>query len=272
MLHLDSFGSKPVTESLKQSFGYQPFILPDGTHTGSGQLIKPVRLLDGSLRHRPRYLHPDECNPRQFSSFVRNNENLSRMYEDIISESLSFIGGIKGKSYLDIACNAGYFPVRMSQLGAKTSTGVDAFDHAPNINLCNQVLSTDVSFINQPYSSLTHNISNLEPAFDVVSSIAFMLHISDPTYLLSYLCSLSSHAVILATQVSFDNSLSVTYSDKVNRYYDSPFPVCFDAMTMITDNLIKTGFQLSGFSHIKRIKRRSYWRYGRHFHAYVAFK
>ena len=259
-------------EELRSLCAYQPFLLSDGTVTGCGQLHRPVKLLNGERKFKCRSLNPSECSNFQFKRFYNNNLKLSLMYEDIIQGAIAHIEGLENSTYLDLACNSGYFPFRFDQKGVKQSFGIDHDDYSKVFNEYNLNYNSHVSFIQSSYNSMTHSFDKDIPSVDIVSSIAFMLHISDPNYFLSYICALASKAVIIATYIPRSSKYFLNFHQKENRYYNKQYPICFDVQTEISEGLLRKGLQMNGFNKIHEIKRRSYWRFGKDFRCFVALR
>jgi len=239
-------------EELVDLFGYQPFRLPDGTITGAG-----LHMLTGTAT---RALHPDQSS-REWRRFRAASENQVQMYEDILSGIERYGGSLKGRSYADICCNAGYFCFRAMELGASSAVGVDRTDFGPAFAVVNHDRGIDARFVRAPYDMMAHRFDGLADDFqaDVVTNIAFMCHDSDPTHLLAALASLAREVLVVYSRVIRSDKYIIEYSPHTNRWFDTSFPACFDFETKISDGLLKFGLKELGFSKVTEIPRKRYW-------------
>lgn len=237
------------TDELRAQFAYQPFKLPDGTVTGAGlAMIRPSRI---------RFANPDELAGEESVQFINGALAQHRMYEDFISGIKEKLRRIRGMSYLDIACNAGYFCYRMLQEGCSTAVGVDPGEYSQAFRAANHALNLEASFINAPYDMIQHKLP-IEESYDIVSCIAFMCHCSDPTYLLTEICKHAKKAVVLFSCFPPSNKLFVEYGEASSRYFHQPFPICFDSRTAVSESLLRVGFKHFGFE-TSEIPRQQHW-------------
>jgi len=243
-----------LTDALLNQFSYQPFEFPDGTVTGSGAALV--------TRATRRVLRPDERDDLQAASFLDCNKRLANMYEDFISAMIDNTPSIEQSSYLDFACNAGYFCYRMLQEGFKRSLGVDARDHGPAFDYVRDAAGLNAEFKQSSYNMLTHTASSLgevDEKFDWVSCIAFMCHSSDPQYLLTYLASMTRKGILIFTKIHRSDEYSINFGKESSRYFGGKFPICFDTSTSISDSLLIFGLQELGFKRIVEVERKPYW-------------
>jgi Protein of unknown function (DUF1698) len=238
----------------RRIFGYQPFALPSGARTGVGY---------SWLTGNPIYsAHPTEVDAKTWVAFSDANDRLNQQYEDIIAGAKETLGSFSGLTYADVACNAGYFCYRFLQEGALSATGYDAFDDLSKaFEIVNANLGTQARFMRQPYDWTTHSIDGVSEIFDIVSSIAFMCHCSDPTYFLSFLGQMTRRCLILYSNVFRDDRFLIEFSRTTSLYFGKKFPVCFDAGTGISDALLTFSLKEMGFQRILELPRAQSWIY-----------
>ena len=237
--------------ALIKLFGYQPFELPDGTVTGAG-----LGMLKGSSI---RALKPNESD--QWQIFQTACLGQAKMYEDILIAVDTLGGGFLGRTYADIACNAGYFCHRALELGATSATGVDAGDFALAFDVVNLDKGHSAKYLNASYNMRTHRFDELPTNFksDIVSNMAFMCHDSDPTYLLEALANMAKETLILHTKIIPTSDYLVRYSHVTKRHFGGEFPVCFDGATEISEGLLFFGLKELGFTTVNEVPHQSYW-------------
>lgn len=241
---------KLVLERSAELFKYQPFVLSDECRTGAalGQLYG----------RRERVLFRSKCDKSLWDSFSLENDNMARMYETFLAETKGLIGGFENKTFLDIACNAGYFCYRALQEGAKNSTGIDSGDYAAAFNLVNNIINVEAVFIRRSYDIRRHIIEDIDPA-DIVFCTSFMCHISDPTFLLAFLADVSKKALLIYSKFPRSDEYFIKYSKKTSLYTKYEFPLCFDGATEISDTLLLFGLKELGFIDVHEINRGKYW-------------
>ncbi len=234
-----------TTNQLRAQFAYQPFELPDGTVTGTGLSMK---------RRTPT----GDVTPEKMVEFLEASRAQARMYEDIISGIKGNIASFAGLTYLDIACNAGYFCYRMLQEGCVSATGVDANNFGVAFTAANHALELNAVFVNGSYDMMTHKLP-VDGDFDIVSCVAFMCHCSDPTYLLAALAARARKALVVFSSFSTSDDLVIRYTEDKSRYFHQPFPICFDSATEISERLLRTGMAHLGFNLVAELPRQEYW-------------
>ena len=237
-------------DHLVQSCAYQPYRMPGSTVTGAGLAF--VKATD--LRHASESTdHPDR------DLFLKESANQAAMYEQFLAYAGSFISS-ENASFLDVACNSGYFCYRMSQRGASRSVGVDVGDFAQTFDIINGALGTAATFLPGHYDMRKHELVGVgDEQFDVVFNTAFMCHSSDPTFLLEALAKRARKALLVFSKFSRDDNYVVRYSKTTSRYFMQPYPLCFDAATEISDSLLLFALDQLGFSRVYEVPRKPTW-------------
>ena len=230
--------------------------------------------------------------PAKFEQFADYNQRLRVLYEIFIDEIAERVGPINRLSFLDVGCCSGYFPVSFAHRGSPLAVGFDRIDYTPTFELLNGIVGTNARFVHKPYRGvkfipggrlrwlrvLRHELAELSPfkhwttrknsgipeQFDIVISIAVLVHLSDPLQHLAYLGELARKAILVWTYTSQEeNDLLIRYQSH-NRYYpDDKFPYCFDVM-QISPPLLRKSLELMGFTEIHQIQNRpegmpDYW-------------
>lgn len=243
---------------------YQPFTFSDGLMTGAGYEFAGIaegaglvyctdvpseysgnasvdrHLIDTSLRDK----------------FIEGNQRLQVLYETMLDLVENKVGSFSDLTCADIGCCSGYFPLSFAQRGAKQAVGYDAIDYTPTYKLLNSLLGTNAEFRNQPYVSELGAIKGGEnDRFDVVFSIAVLVHLSDPLQHLAFLGRMARKAIVVWTYTSEDSDEDLVLRFRsVNRYYsDKKFPYCFDVV-QLSPGLLKRSLELMGFTEIYPIE------------------
>src|SRR4051812_9820557 len=103
----------------KALFGYQPVILSDAVCTGVAYKWLHVPVPD-AIGLDP--FDRNEVGPQVFELALAANTKLIRTYE---AYGRAICSLFPGGTYLDIACNTGFFPVFASLNGMRESVGLD---------------------------------------------------------------------------------------------------------------------------------------------------
>ena len=235
---------------------YQPFIFSDDLEVGVGYEFEegrfaglvyfpdiPQELLSSPELAR-RVLPVDE---RQ--SFHEANRRLAAFYDTLVNQIASEVGGVVSNSFLDVGCNNGYISLSFSLLGAASAIGYDRQDFSKVFDLFNSILESNARFVHAWYDPTKHALTNLD-AFDVVTSMAMVCHVSDPLHLLSSLGKIARKALFVWTLVSEDDSNVIHYGDPRGDYPTDLFPFCFDNLTVLSVPLLRKSMELMGFSRI----------------------
>ena len=210
---------------------YQPFVFSDNLEVGVGFEFEQQRYV--GLVHYP-----------DIPEHLRASPELARR---LLADHTA--GGIDNNSFLDVGCNNGYIPISFSQRGAKRATGCDRQDFSRVFNFLNSIQGTNAEFIHAWYEPQQHRIAGVE-AFDVVTSMAMLCHVSDPLHLLAELGRLSKNALFVWTLFNHDDSNVVRYGTPRGDYPGDVFPYCFDNLTAISVPLFHKSMELMGFSKI----------------------
>src|SRR5258708_15209907 len=164
-------------EAASKLLRYQPFILDEDRHTGVAytwlHTLDPTTASPGDFFFDRRIL-TEEVWSRAYDA----NRRLASLYDKLIERIVQTCP--PGGSYLDIGCNTGYFPMRASLGGIRTTVGVDPGDYAPAIQLLNKITGSSARFVAGRYDPIGHSLEtegNFGPqSFDVVSSCALLCH------------------------------------------------------------------------------------------------
>ncbi len=266
---------------------YQPFVFSDRLQTGAGfefvhaqEFAGLVYCPDLPSRFRGRKdVERFLIDPPLFDMFADCNRRLSVLYEIFIDEIDRRVGPISQHTFADIGCCSGYFPVSFARRGSPLAVGYDRVDYRETFELLNGILGTNARFVHQPYRAekliprgrlrwlraLRHELASwfapsarapIREQFDVVVSIAVLVHLSDPLQHLAYLGELARKAILVWTLTSDrEDELAIEYLSS-NRYYpEDKFPYCFDVMR-ISPGLLRKSLEQMGFTEIHEIRNR----------------
>jgi len=244
---------------------YQPFEFSDELITGAGYEFAKIEEGAGMVytKNLPPSIDPNSdgvkrhlIDPAILPEFQSYNRKLDALYQSMVELIVDKVGDPRKLTFADVGSCTGYFPLVFSQLGAKESVGFDAVDYSRTYNLLNDILGTNADFRNFPYRG---DIGGIEGAgtFDVVCSIAVLVHLSDPLAHLAFLGQTARKALFVWTWTSEDTDEEMTIEYKsVNRYYEhSSFPFCFDVM-QISPGLLRRSLELMGFTEIHELKNK----------------
>jgi hypothetical protein len=182
------------------------------------------------------------------------------MYDDFVSAIAS---RYPGGSFLDVACNNGYFPVKAQLLGMGRTFGADGGLHFErSITFLNHALGTNAEFIHALYDPRKHD-GPIYGSYDVVSASAILCHVPDPLEFLSFLGSLANEAVFFFGQVIDSDDLLVSYlkphPDLSPRGLELRFPFRFNDVTRISRGMLYHAFEEMGFGDVVEIPWRDGW-------------
>jgi len=242
---------------------YQPFVFSNDVITGAGYEF--AQSAEGAgLVHTNRI--PKEFNLKSpglqrhlidseiADDFKVHNEQLSSFYQSIIDMTLSKTGEAVDLTFADVGSNCGYFPLELSKRGAKKVVGFDSENYTEPYKLLNSILSTSAEFQHTAYDPVRGEIPDAG-RFDVVFSVAVLLHLSDPLAHLAFLGKMAKKALFVWTPTSDDgdDELVVRYHSQ-NRYYEnSKFPHCFDVV-ILSPAMLRRSLELMGFTEIHELK------------------
>lgn len=238
---------------------YQPFVFSDDLEVGVGYEFEVGRY--AGLVHYPEMPEPYRSSPElarrllpegEKNEFRAANQRLAGFYDYLAGEIATGIGGAQGNSFLDVGCNNGYMPISFNKRGATVAAGCDRQDFSRVFRVLNKVAGSDARFIHAWYDPLRHCIEGVE-AFDVVTSMAMLCHVSDPLHLLSSLGKLARKALFVWSLFCDDPSYLVRYGEPRGDYPGDAFPYCFDNMTVPSTALIKRSLELMGFAKVTEV-------------------
>jgi SAM-dependent methyltransferase len=236
--------------AMRGLFNYQPFQLSDGFYCGAGLSIVQGFRTDPPTVYCPsldpamsEYAASALAKSADTDEFLQANEALAAFYDGVIRQVTEHLGSVAGMSVLDVGCNAGYFPVAFSRVGA-TSTGYDRVDYTETLALLNEICGTRAQFKVWDY----HGELEAKEQLDLVLSVAVLVHLSEPLRHLAWLGSAAKKALFVLTPCHHDDDLSIRYHT-VNRYYSNKFPNCFD-VTTLSRKLLYLAFEQMGFSKV----------------------
>lgn len=238
---------------------YQPLLFADDFEVGVGLEFEEGRYL--GLVHYPDIpaglLESPELARRILPIALRDrfsaaNRRLAEFYDSQIDEIARVAGDVRSLSFLDVGCNNGYLPIRLSQRGAALAAGCDRQDFSRVFSLLNGILDTRAEFIQAWYEPSRHGIDGV-PSFDVVSTMAMVCHVADPLHLIRSLSSIATRALFVWTLVSDDDEYVVRYGEPRGDYPTDGFPYCFDNMTVLSAPLMRRSLELCGFGTVVEI-------------------
>src|SRR5690349_19304911 len=108
---------------------YQPFQFDDDFSVGAGLSTQngwrtnpPPPLIDfpdvsryANDHFRERFV----AEPQDREEFHAANGRMRAVYDGFIDDLVAAMGGVKGKTVLDVGCNSGYFALSLAQRGAR---------------------------------------------------------------------------------------------------------------------------------------------------------
>jgi SAM-dependent methyltransferase len=223
---------------------YQPFRISEAIVTGIAHSWLHETTL-AEINHPQMVFDATRDPPQRWANAVAAAERLDRSY----SAFLDVITGIcPGGSYLDLCCSSGYFPVNASARGM-TATGIDGADFTEAFALLNGLLGGNARFVCSFYQPALYNfVPPVEGQFDVVSNMAFLIHVPEPLQLLRYITDRARHAVFLWSAFPRDDAMIVRYP-KLHQFSELPFPWGFDGGVAISDSLLIYAMGELGFPH-----------------------
>jgi 2-polyprenyl-3-methyl-5-hydroxy-6-metoxy-1,4-benzoquinol methylase len=241
--------SEADADHLQKTCLYQPFKLPGPIYTGAA-----LGLLDGTNIR----LMPENADHPLRDRFIAEVGNQAAMYDQLLDFVDAEIG-IAGKSFLDIGANAGYFCYRASQLGASESVGFDIGDFDRTYSLVNDALSVDAKFVKGTYSQRRHELVGPVGEFDIVFNIAFLCHMSDPTFVIETLAERAKKALLIFSKFPREDDYLIRFSKTTHLYSQKRFPMCFNGATEVSDSLLEFAFKDLGFSRVLEVPKQSTW-------------
>lgn len=243
--------------ALRGLLSYQPYIFSDTFAVGAG-----LSILAGHLKEPPAVYCPEatanDTDPAFFAKefakddqreeFFAANEAMRRFYDGVVDQIADAVGPLQDLSILDVGCNTGYFPLAFARKGARSAKGIDRIDYTPTVSLLNEICGTSVQFAPWNYDG---SIVATEQ-YDLVLSVAVLVHLGEPLRHLAWLGSTARKALMVFTPFHDADDYSIQFH-AVNRYYvDAQFPQCFD-ITTVSEKLLRLAFDKMGFSRVVNI-------------------
>jgi hypothetical protein len=236
---------------------YQPFIITDDIQTGAAYSW----MYGVNVRSQtPTLFKKQDFEASEWGRISDANERLRKMYDAFVLEIVSrYVGG----SFLDVACNNGYFPVKAQKLGMSRAVGADGGAYfQSSIQFLNEVLGTEAEFIPALYDARLHS-APIEGTYNVVSASAIMCHLPDPLNFLAFLGSLATDAIFYFGQIVDTDALIVSYLQPHPSLaltgIDMPFPYRFNDVTRLSRGLLYHGLEEMGFKNIIQIPWSDEW-------------
>src|SRR5713101_850313 len=247
-MDLRQFRPTPAqTESAAGLLRYQPFVLDDNRHTGVA--YSWLYTADPTTANIPALVYDRRAvSADVWAKAYEANRRLAAMYDGFVRRIVTICP--PGGSYLDFACNDGYFPVAASLAGVRSAVGVDYDDYAGSFQVLNEITGASAKFLLGRYDSPSHTIQAPRDIdrYDVVSISAVLGHVPDPLHFLKAIAGLASKAVLIWDGFMDTEDLRIRYNPP-NRFTKATFPNGFDNATKISIPLLRLSMTQLGFSH-----------------------
>ncbi len=239
---------------------YQPFVISDTVCTGAAYNWLYAKSADEWTG--PEVYDRAVVGAETFAAALDASVRMRTTYE-------RFLGAIcrafPGGSYLDVACNTGWFPVMASLNGMSDCTGLDPGDYGAAVSFLNRVTGAHATFIRGGYASPTPVLASgigpdrrpFDRQFDVVSNFAFMGHLGDPLQFLQALTSVARKAVFIWTGLLDVDDYIIRFSDPVSQPppgFEGLTWSRFSYGTSISALLLFTMMDMLGFAHRFEVK------------------
>jgi SAM-dependent methyltransferase len=236
----------------KALFGYQPVILSDSVCTGVAYKWLHVAVPD-AIGLDP--FDRNDVGPEMFELALAANTRLIRTYE---AYGRAICSLFPSGTYLDIACNTGFFPVFASLNGMRECVGLDPGDHADAVAFLNDITGANAEFVRGGYAGPVPMLVSYGPdgaqefkrKFDVVSTLEFMCHLGDPLQFLQAVAASAKKAVFIWGGFLQSDELLIRLGDPID--YDAPgfeglmwSRFCY--ATSISTRLLSTMMHMLGF-------------------------
>ncbi len=235
--------SKEDIDEARRHLFYQPFKISDDVQSGvaydwaygKGIFQADKRLVD----------------PETWAAFDHLNEQLRITYDYWLRSIAKSYGDMSAALVVDTACAEGYFLYGLLGHGAGRCIGYDISDRmAGAIGFLNRVTERHVEFRNIPYDMRQHKISGA-PLADIVISSAIMVHLSDPTFYLEFLGSITQKVLFLYSAFEESDEFRITHEfPRMHHDNDAKFPLCFSGRTTISTGLLKFALADLGFNQV----------------------
>lgn len=243
------------------SLCYQPFILHDDLEVGEGQnqvdryinveSVFDLNVCAKDIDFGSRKLAPDK------DYFRKCNAEYREIYDFITETIYNFHNkDISDLSFAEIGCNSGLNLFNLAKMGAKHCTGYDWSNLQPTFNWLNEILGTNVEFVQGIWDNLFHNFTTKDiPEVDIMINTVFTNHQCDPLQLLAYLCDRARKGVFLWILMDGDKESVLRYPDERNDILenDLKFPLNLNNCVSISKNLLESSFKKLGFEEITEV-------------------
>lgn len=227
-------------------FFYQPFILSDDLQSGIAY--------DWSHGNNVYQVDRSQVDEATWTAFDSANHNLRSAYEGWLDAIAAAYGDLSNASMIDTACAEGYFLHGLADRGVRRCVGYDLSPRVLETNrFLNRILAHNVEVHAIPYDMRTHTIPGSEPA-DIVISSAIMVHLSDPTFYLEFLGSITKKLLFLYSAFEDTEEMRITY-ERPRVYHDveAKFPLCFSGKTTVSLGLVKFALAEMGFNRVVEV-------------------
>jgi hypothetical protein len=240
-------------------FFYQPFKLANDLEVGVGMDFNGEQEGLGTtwcpemetLTEQHHYLRKALVKPEDLEKFRMSNQRLDQTYINFVDFVCDNLPGHKDMTVAEIGSCQGYFPLAFAERGVKRAVGYDRENYSKTVELLNDITGQNTEFKLSEYNPYKKELPG-EEEFDLVMSIATLVHLSDPLDHLALLGRMAKKALFVWTTAEKNEDMMIRYRS-FNRYYkDAQFPYCFDLNTM-TSGLVKNSLKLMGFNEIREI-------------------
>jgi SAM-dependent methyltransferase len=259
-MDLRQFRATPAqVEAAALHLRYQPFVLDDDRHTGVAYswlyTDDPTTAVNQDFIFDRSVISADMWNKANDA-----NRRLAAMYDGFIEGIVDICP--KQGAYLDVRCNTGYFPVKASLSGIRTTAGIDPGDYTLAFQLLNKITGASAKFSVGRHDSLNHTIrirKNLGvEKFDVVSASGALCHVPDPLHFLTAIARLASKGVFIWNSFLETDELLIHYNAP-NKFSNAEFPNGFDEGTSISLGLLMLSMSKLGFTKYEELKIKPEW-------------
>lgn len=222
---------------------YQPFRISDAVLTGVGHSW--MYEADRKGFWHPQFMFDSKNDSAdRWRDGLDACERLSRTYSSFVD---AIVRTCPGGSYLDLCCNTGYMPVLAFLRGMRETVGSDAGDFSGAMSLLNEITGAKAKFVRSAFDIEKRCFAPpWAQQFDVVSSMAYLLHVPEPLHFLRIVAGLSRHSVLLWSTFTRNDEKIIRYS-LTNEFLDLAFPFGFDAGVGISDTLLIFSMRELGF-------------------------
>jgi tRNA (mo5U34)-methyltransferase len=159
---------------------------------------------------------------------------------------------VRGKSVLDIGCNAGFFSIESKRMGASRVVGVDVSQGTPDDFIAQAEYAADKLGLDIEYRR--QDFMTLNEQFDVVIFLGVMYHLDDPVRGLRHAGALANECIVVETAAVAERQPILRY--KAPSAVPDPTSFWFPSPSLV-DRLLTEG----GFTRLERPRLRTRERY-----------